>query len=787
VRPTNSRRPAVLPATSLLAGVVLSWHLPGLAPASIVAAISLLVAALALRGSTPRVAAVCALAATALIGAWFSEHQRASDRAVEASLFGEAGDVLAMHFRGTVVEPPARDWSGDRWLSLRGTTEGLAAQADRAALIRLRVVGTTDTGWAEFDELAPGERIRVWCRLRRPRPSVSGIAGPQALGRVKSPRLIERLERASPGMTIGRLRSTLSRRMDRVLGRGGPRRALLGAMLLGERAGLDPDLRRSLRDAGLLHLVAISGLHVGILIGALLVAVSRLRVGLWWRLSLAILLLVAFVPIVGARPSVVRAAVATAALLLGRCLGREGDSINGLSILAAVLVMLETAWLARPGFQLTFLATLGIVLLGEGIGRRLPLPPVLRGGAAISAAAYLATAPAVAWHFRWLSPIGLLSNLVVVPLCAAVLGSGYAALLLADVSWIGPGLGAVATGAVGIVLDLAGWFAAVERGSFCVVRPAWPIFLLYYGLLIPIPLDPRHHVRRALRSGAWCLIAAWLHLGPPPPAPAGEAEITLLDVGQGLAVVARGPRGGHVLVDAAGSADPRFDPGERIVLPYLVEHAGRRIEALILTHDHADHIGGATALLRELEVGQLWVGPGAHRSTRLSELCRLAREQGAAVVLAEQGSSAVVAGLPIRVLAPPRGMDRTGRNDDSVVVLIGDEPRRLLVTGDLEGAGEQALLDSPSLTRSEALVVSHHGSRSATSDAFLLRVQPTWGLISVGLRNPFGHPHPELLARLDSHGVRVLRTDESGTVVLKAIPRGWRVSTPLTPRTAERR
>jgi competence protein ComEC len=110
-----------------------------------------------------------------------------------------------------------------------------------------------------------------------------------------------------------------------------------------------------------------------------------------------------------------------------------------------------------------------------------------------------------------------------------------------------------------------------------------------------------------------------------------------------------------------------------------------------------------------------------------------------------------------------------------------------LVTGDLEGAGEQALLDGPSLTRSEALVVSHHGSRSATSDAFLLRVQPTWGLISVGRRNPFGHPHPELLARLDSHGVRVLRTDESGTVILKAIPRGWRVSTPLTPRTAARR
>jgi competence protein ComEC len=206
----------------------------------------------------------------------------------------------------------------------------------------------------------------------------------------------------------------------------------------------------------------------------------------------------------------------------------------------------------------------------------------------------------------------------------------------------------------------------------------------------------------------------------------------------------------------------------------------------MLTHDHLDHIGGAAALLRELEIGQLWLGAGASRSPRLSALRALARENGTAIVLAEQGRRALVAGIPIRVLAPGRSSERVGKNDESLVLLFGEPGRRLLVPGDLEERGERALLVSSSALRAEALIVAHHGSRHGTGQAFLDRVNPSWALISVGRRNPFGHPHRELLDRLRDHGAPVIRTDESGNVSLRATDDGWVLTHPLTPRTAAR-
>jgi competence protein ComEC len=231
------------------------------------------------------------------------------------------------------------------------------------------------------------------------------------------------------------------------------------------------------------------------------------------------------------------------------------------------------------------------------------------------------------------------------------------------------------------------------------------------------------------------------------------------------------------MVDAGGSASPRYDPGERVVVPVLLSRGVRRLEALVLTHDHVDHAGGAFAVLKELEVGELWLGPRSSRSERASSLAALARDRGAAVVMAEGGLKRELGGLPLRVLAPDRQSSGRGDNDASVVVLAGLAPARVLVTGDLEQPGEAALERWASTLRAEALVVGHHGSGDASSAGFLDLVAPRWALVSVGYRNRFGHPHPEVLSRLRERGARVLRTDLHGLIHLREASRGWQATT----------
>jgi beta-lactamase superfamily II metal-dependent hydrolase len=357
---------------------------------------------------------------------------------------------------------------------------------------------------------------------------------------------------------------------------------------------------------------------------------------------------------------------------------------------------------------------------------------------------------------------------------------------LADVPLLGDGLALMTRQATRGLLEIAAVGQRWDPGAFCVVRPSWTTIVVYYGLLLVGDRSARSRIPRVLGRVGALLSLLWLHGGPPPPPGIGRPEIVMLDVGQGLSVAVRGPRGDQLIVDAGGSADPRFDPGERVVLPYLVEQGGRRVEAVILTHDHVDHVGGASAVLREIEVGQLWIGPGAQRSRRFSSLVRLARKRGAAVVLAEAGLTDIVAGVPVRVVAPTRDPAHGAANDRSMVVLVGEPPRRLLVTGDLEERGEQALLASGAPLASEALVVAHHGSRSGTSEAFLLTVRPHWALISVGRRNPFGHPHRELLERLAHAGADVLRTDQMGNVQLRPGRNGWWPMVAATRCTAER-
>ena len=789
---SGRRRPALAPSLALLTGAVVGWHSTPAAQSGIaVAALMGLLVAVHGRARSRFLSSLLSLVLVLACGtlAAIGDHTLRRERAISAFPAGSA--PIELHLRGRVLSGPEATFDGERVLVVRGTPENAGPGGfDEEWVVRLTIRSSPSGPTRELDALVPGDGIRVWCRLFRPRGSANpgsgdpatslAARGLDALGTVKSARLVEREGPSAPTAQalVGHVRRLARHRLDKVFGERAEQRALAGAMLLGDRAALEPLTMRRLRAAGLIHLVAISGLHVGLLGCVVVIVLERLRLPATLRAILVVSFLLGFGHLVGLRPSVVRAAMTVVVIVTGRLIGRRGDPLNALALIAAALVACAPAKIFDPGLQLTFVATAGILIGGSGQGHDGTNDRWLASGMTVSSSAYLATAPAVAWHFGWLAPICVLSNLAALPLCAFVLAAGYPAILLADAPFVGDLLCSAVRLATGLLLSLADVAAEVDRGGFAVGRPHAAVFVLYHALGLGWVIarsSRRRGIRRSLAFGfAMCVLA--LHTGPPPRSAPEVIEAAVIDVGQAQSIAVRGAGGSTVVIDAAGSISARFDPGERIVLPFLLASSGRRIDTLILSHDHHDHIGGAAALLREIEVGELCLPPGFHRSHPFSRLAGTAREQGTAVRLCQWGTRFDVGELQVRVVAPRRTDLAFDSNDRSVAVVVGKAPYRLLIPGDLQLDGEASLVASPLPLRAEALVLPHHGSLSGSSRAFLSRVRPRHAVVSCGTRNRFGHPHPAVCRRVRGARATLWRTDIDGMIRLEARGGEWRLS-----------
>jgi len=786
-------RPALGPSIALLCGVAVADDCAGVALLWPLSAALLGLLAWRQRRHGPAWVTGLACAAAFAAGIWVGvEDQRGRQRRA-AALFGDA-DVVETHFSGVVRNAVERDSEGERWLQLQGRPEP-DEQPGGEYRVRLRIAPSGSAADDRVDRLRSGDAVRIWCRLRAPRqagnPGTGGgetwlrARGLDASGRVKSTRLVEPAGIGGPGRR--RSADDLKRWARRRLGRSIPGppdvSALLRAVLLGDRATLSPERMRELRDSGLVHLVAISGLHVGLISLALLGTLRRTGASSWAVLCVVSVLLLFFASVVGPRPSVSRAVLTALGFALARCLGRTGDALNTLGLLAACLVLLEPGALWDPGLQLSFVATGGIVAWSGAIQRGLPLPRFVGVPLGMTASAYLATLPLVAWHFGWLAPAGFLVNVPALPLCAVVLGCGYASILLAGVPGVGELCARGCEYAASGILKLAALGAGIEGGSFAAARPSPWIVGLFYGMALLLGPLSRPAAAAGAFHGRWTALrrvavaglaaVAWsVHLGPVPPT-SRAFEAWVIDVGQGQAVALRGTRGNWVLVDAGGSSNPRFDPGERVVVPLLRRQGARRLQALVASHGDTDHVAGAFAVLRGMEVGELWLAPGWHRNGRLVRLAALASRRGVALRLVERRTRTVCAGIPIEVLWPVREHLQLGDNDRSIVIRAGTAPSRILIPGDLESDGERLLRLSGVALRAEALVVAHHGSRSGTDAAFLREVDPQAAVVSCGRGNRFGHPHRDVLDRLRRQGITPWRTDRHGLVRLRAQRDGW--------------
>jgi competence protein ComEC len=615
-------------------------------------------------------------------------------------------------------------------------------------------------GGAPRPLVVQGDRVRLWASLR----PLTGPAGPglpdpdaralqsglHAVGYGKSGLLVAVEPRAS---ALARARRWARGRLEAVVVPG-PEQGVVKAMVLGERAALDEATLEAFRAAGTYHVLALSGAQVALVAVLVVWGLRRLRVPALAQALGVCAALGAYAGLVGGDVPVVRAAVMAMVVAAGRCLDLDADAGNLLGLAALILMVDRPSATGDVSFQLSFVATLGIVLLTPPLARALPrLPWRLELALATSVAAQAALAPFLVCHFHRLPLAALVLNLVAAPLAAATLLAGAAAAVAPTTLDLAARLGDAAWVAAHALLRSAQWASWAPAADLRLPAPGLAALAAHAAGVVALAQGRVPGAALALAGAALLSVAGG-------PVADGRLHVTTLDVGQGDALVVRTPAGRAHVVDVGGIRPP-FDAGERIVAPALWSWGVRRLETVVVTHAHPDHAGGLAAVLRAFPARDAWEGKAPARDAGYEAQRRALVASGARRRAVSRGVAAEWDGVRVEVLGPRGGSPpwRT-RNDDSVVLRLSLGEVALLLTGDVEQAGEGGM----GAVRADAVKVAHHGSRSSSAPAFVASTGARAVVISAGARNPFGHPHPEVLERWRRSGALVLRTDRDGAV-----------------------
>jgi competence protein ComEC len=562
----------------------------------------------------------------------------------------------------------------------------------------------------------------------------------------------------------------------------GARAGMVDALVLGRRGGIDPELQDHFARSGLVHLLSISGFHVGLITAWVYLICRASRMTRSTALATAAALSAAYVMFLGWPAPAARAAAL--AVVVARCQTRQRHvQANALLAATCLVVLLVDPWAALDlGGWLSAAALWGASTFTRWSDGALGTSFWIRT-AASSLGATLATAPITAGFLGTVALAGLLLNFPAIPLAALAVPGVLASLILLPI-WPGAAEALAAGAGLGLhLLELCAVAGAALPAGHRMVEPGTAAGVVPWIGVLALSLwvmGERNTRREAGRRLGWIGVAAlWIRLVPAAGlgSPDGGRDLALhfLGVGQGDGAVLRTPGGSWIILDA-GPAGQRDDAGRRVVAPFLARRGARTLTAIVVSHAHADHAGGVPALLARFPVGVVIEPGGMVSDPAYAALLTALDRQRIPWHPARAGERFTFDGVEFTVLHPGADWARWGEdvNEDSVVLLVRYGSFEALFTGDAGFPAEAALRGK--LGTVDLLKVGHHGSRGSTGEDLLDSLRPIAAVISVG-RNDYGHPAPETLARLESRGVRVLRTDRDGTVSVTTDGTSMTVST----------
>jgi len=800
-------RPLVWVAGSFALGIVLSYgfwvHEPRIAVLFGLVAAAWLVGATLVRGSRWTFAAVLVSFMTA--GAVRYAGERYVIENDPLRLFVREYNEKEVTVEGTVLKAPLRtvsDIKSSFIVSVRSVeVDGVARQASGRAVVYARTT----------EDVRPGDVIIATGSIKPPRDF--GVqTGPTTnyMDRIAAAAAIEtsgsRGFVVTPAVGPRGLRGAVfaaRRRVLRLITASVPEEAsrFLAAAWLGENRALPFSIRDTLMRTGTYHVACVSGIHLAI-VAAIVAFVlqsldfSRRKEAVWTIAAIAF-----FAVMAGLRLPVCRAAFMLIMYYTAHLFRREGDPLSAMSLAAIVLLTIQPLNLFNAGFQLSFLSVFTVIMMHrykvyERATELTHVPKILVFSFLVSAAIWVVTLPIVMGSFQLVSFVSPFANVFATPMMVPILSLTAtatavgivwptAAIIFNNINWL------LITGLLYVLRGLE-----LIPFSYAATSPPWiESIMLYYAAVLTLvglrrtvaPRRRRLPLAAALLGAAFIVFCEpWEHLGQLPyrgPWPQRtELRLTFIDVGQGDSTLIEFPKGRKLLVDA-GPASQNTDAGRTTVVPYLRRHGIGKLDAVVLTHPHNDHVGGMASVIDTVSVGKVfstgvpWNIPAYDRfveAIRANDIPHETLRAGDRLLLDDE--------VTVEALHPTQeDVDRYEKdpNNTSIVLRITYREVSVLLTGDIESVVERHLIERGVLLEADVLKVPHNGSANSSLPEFLDAVQPYVAVLPVGRNNPFGFPSPALLGRYRDAGITLLRTDTEGTVIVETDGANirWRTAT----------
>lgn len=569
----------------------------------------------------------------------------------------------------------------------------------------------------------------------------------------------------------------------KILGQVLPKEELgiLIGMLIGDTALISEDIEESFQKSGITHLLAVSGSNVAYIILATKTVFQKL-IGRNFANYVTIFMVILFVLISGASPSVVRAGIMANILILSEILSRAPDTYSTVATTAIFILLYNPFIICDIGFLLSFGGTLGILFLNQKITETMKnkfpkisetsFGKIVFESLSVTLAAQLFLLPVMWYFFNQISIVSILTNLLVGPFTGIITILG---LIVYFIGLISTSIAQVLSYSIYVLISfiifISQLCSEIPYGTLQFPTPTILFILTYYLVLYLIFSKNNNKGHLKFLVFILVIIQVFFKIFP-----SFYLEIHMIDVGQGDSMLIQTRHGKNILIDGGGSENSSYDVGEKVLVPYLLDNTNGIIDCMMISHFHEDHAEGCITVLKELKVKQIVIGTQPIMTTLYKEVLKLANEKKIPIITLVAGDCINIDEVKFKVLFPKKEIEIQGDlNNNSMVIKMQYYETSLLLTGDIEDKTEKMILEEDNIKDMldiDILKVGHHGSQTSSIEDFINKVTPKIALIGVGVNNKFGHPHEIILERLERVNCRIFRTDESGEITLKINKKG---------------
>lgn len=540
---------------------------------------------------------------------------------------------------------------------------------------------------------------------------------------------------------------------------------VLTGILFGDKSFIEDSVYDNFQRNGTAHLLAVSGIHIGILYGFIEFLFRRTK-NIFKDIFIA-LLLIFYAAVSEFSPSVVRAVFMILLFILSKRIHRRYDLLSAAAFIAFMILINNPYMLFNVGFQLSFAAVFAVGTIYPCLKNMIGFKNSLTDMIILLMAVQIGTAPIVAYHFNYFSIAAFIINLPVIAFAGLILPLGF---VLFFVSFLHEGFFEVGAYFLEVLLNalikINQLGSLLPHNSIDVMSPSILALIIFYCTVCfaaseKLPTFLEKNKKRIIFIGAVLTLLCFLLT---PQLKNNGYEVIFVDVGQGDCIHIRTPKGKNILIDGGGREGDSYNVGKKVLLPYLLKNGVNTIDLAVITHLHADHYKGILSIIDAVKVSKLALYQDTADKNMLSKIKRISSEKNSSILYIKKDDRInIEKGVALYVLYPKAGTANAEENNNSLVLLLDYHGHRILFTGDIEEYAEKRLMEND--IKAEVLKIPHHGSSTSSSEAFIAAVNPQMAVIQVG-KNTFGHPDRDVLERYMDEDVKIFRTDEKGAVLM---------------------